>query len=460
MALRAFHCNPSLGGFGNETETNHPNLNLNPHSNRKSSSKTSSGGSNSNSSPLYPKASESGDAFAQIVKELVDNAVDACSTSYDKDSAAYTSRMNRSASKSSSASATASATASASASKCPPPPPLKRVRVSLERVKSKNSNEEENMEQLQQAQQQRRDLLRLTISDTGCGMQDIEKYVSAFSSSKIHDDDDPQKNPKTKTNADGNGNGNAGADSDSLLSKNLSKETAGRYGVGLTLCLIHAQRLVPNTCAIIKSTIEGSSSWTVAKFVVDTHRDCVVCVEKKILRKGDNSMSGTGISLMLPVSKDDLSVLIIALHCIVCIEIHVSNDLHGMHPDLNFNIYKIYYNIMHTSREERKPKELGLDLLNTLPDSNSVLDSNVASKLWRLRYRDCLYLSGPSMKWSIKRDSGDKKLSSVIVSVSVSVRTNVVVYMHMWRKAHVYHRIQTMRRAPSMLPRIYSLLLL
>ena len=127
MALRAFHCNPSLGGFGNETETNHPNLNLNPHSNRKSSSKTSSGGSNSNSSPLYPKASESGDAFAQIVKELVDNAVDACSTSYDKDSAAYTSRtMNRSASKSSSA----SATASASASKCPPPPPLRCRRIS------------------------------------------------------------------------------------------------------------------------------------------------------------------------------------------------------------------------------------------------------------------------------------------------------------------------------------------
>lgn len=56
--------------------------------------------------------------------------------------------------------------------------------------------------------------------------------------------------------------------------------TAGRYGIDLTLYLLHDQRLVPNSCRIITSTIEGSSSVTRAKFVVDIDRDSVVSVGK------------------------------------------------------------------------------------------------------------------------------------------------------------------------------------
>jgi hypothetical protein len=61
------------------------------------------------------------------------------------------------------------------------------------------------------------DILQVAISDNGCGMADVQKCVdAAFQSSKEGD-----------------------------------TKTAGRYGIGLTLRLLHAQRLVPNSYASI-----------------------------------------------------------------------------------------------------------------------------------------------------------------------------------------------------------------
>jgi hypothetical protein len=67
-------------------------------------------------------------------------------------------------------------------------------------------------------------------------------------------------------------------------------------------CLLHAQRLVPNSCAVITSTVRGSSSITRAKFVVDMARDSVICVEKSNTEKENTESSGTSITLLLPVS--------------------------------------------------------------------------------------------------------------------------------------------------------------
>lgn len=178
MALRAFHSNPCLGGFGGE------------------------------SSGSFVQEKDQSDAFAQIIKELVDNAVDACSGA--KDDAAKT-----------------------------------RVRISLE--------------------DQPESMLRITVSDNGCGMPDIQECVSAFSSTKTH-------------------------------------QTAGRYGIGLTLCLLHAQRLVPKSCASITSATRDSKHFMRAKFVVDATNDQVKCVEEKEAPKSNRNESGTAVSLLLPVS--------------------------------------------------------------------------------------------------------------------------------------------------------------
>jgi len=243
MALRAFRCNPALGGFGNETEAA-------PLVQSQSSNKQARAGRGPHQQSVQEPPREGGDAFAQIVKELVDNAVDGCSN-----------KIRGVA--------------------------LKRVRVTIEKVdnsSSGTSNDEEGASSLP-ALTGRNDLLRVTVCDNGCGMEDIEKSVSVFSTSKA-DDEDPGQGKKDKGQI----------------------ETAGRYGIGLTLCLLHAQRLVPNSCAMIKSTTPKSSTWTVAKFVVDTNRDSVVCVEKKALPKKEQGTSGTAVSLLVPVSELAFSI--------------------------------------------------------------------------------------------------------------------------------------------------------
>ena len=71
MALRAFSCNPSLGGFGSE--------NVASSAGRRRPRQEA--GQEQQPVPYQDPGhvdSYGGDAFAQILKELVDNAVDAC----------------------------------------------------------------------------------------------------------------------------------------------------------------------------------------------------------------------------------------------------------------------------------------------------------------------------------------------------------------------------------------------
>ena len=186
--LQAFHSNPALGGFGNE-------------------------------SGFSVKEGDC-DAFAQIVKELVDNAVDACRQDSDQ---------------------------------------IRRVRVDFSQVSPT--------------------VLRVTVSDNGCGMSCIQDCVEAFRSNK--------------------------------RDSNNQAKTAGRYGIGLTLCLLHAQRLVPNSTASITSATKTSTTFQQADYVVDTEGDCVKCIPGEATPKTRPDESGTSVSVLIPVRYD--SVIVTAL---------------------------------------------------------------------------------------------------------------------------------------------------
>lgn len=187
MALKAFHDNPCIGGFGGESTVAF--LNSENDKNQKNSLTESSG-----------------DALCQIVKELIDNAVDAC--------------VNGG-----------------------------RVKVEVYAYEHDDS------------------ILQVKISDTGEGMEDIQACVSAFQSSKAS-----------------------------------GGQTAGRYGIGLTLCMLHAQRLVSNSYSCITSATKDQNNYSRAFYVVDTNGDSVICKKTEELPKPSEGESGTCVSVLVPVS--------------------------------------------------------------------------------------------------------------------------------------------------------------
>ena len=194
MALRAFRSNPGLGGFGGESSS-------------------------------VAIDEQDCDAFAQIVKELVDNAVDACSASSSRSSSTE----------------------------------AKRVRVTIERVNEDKTSDDDDSY-----------LLEVTVTDNGSGMLSIQDCVEAFRTSKAQGKDE--------------------------------EKTAGRYGIGLTLCLLHAQRLVPNHYATITSATAKQRHFVKASYVVDTEGDKVQCVKREKLPKNASKESGTAVKLLIPVS--------------------------------------------------------------------------------------------------------------------------------------------------------------
>lgn len=216
MAFRVFRSNPSIGGFGNESMT------------------PSSGGGKEKDKRQHDDENGCGDAFAQILKELVDNAVDACSHETQSDSGENDQNLQP-----------------------------KRVRVVITAVNSSTNSTGTNDET---------SLLRIEVHDNGCGMQDIDKCVSAFSSSKAN-------------------------------GEQLQSETVGRYGIGLPLCILHAQRLVPGSVTKITSSTRGSPVMKWGTFGIDIEQDKVICCEKGEIVKKDKNMSGTVIKLLLPVSE-------------------------------------------------------------------------------------------------------------------------------------------------------------
>jgi hypothetical protein len=220
MALRAFHANPNIGGFGNENTA--ALLLVGP--SKKPSNHQANASTNhraSEAGTIHP-ADESGDALCQIVKELVDNAVDACETARKQsgDSKVY------------------------------------RVKVEILPYNENGSDDGDDKSPLQ-----------VTVSDNGSGMKDIQACVNAFQSSKGGDD----------TN------------------------TAGRYGIGLTLCLLHAQRLVPGTYSCITSATKEAQSFKRDLYFVDTAGDTVECHREEEVAKGSVEESGTCVSLLVPV---------------------------------------------------------------------------------------------------------------------------------------------------------------
>ena len=261
MALRTFRHNPSLGGFGGESGL--------------SSDATDTVGA---------------DAFCQIIKELVDNAVDACRLSGSNKT---TTRVGAVKKKKNGTTGGKNAATDIS------PTVVHRVRINLD-----PSTEGDGTE-----------VLRVTVTDTGCGMKDIQSCVDAFQTSKGHNAD------KTNNISDKEG-------------YTQDKNTSGRYGIGLTraytayivmwlllsvckllsailnfihvcafllVCLLHAQRLVPNTRASIKSATAEQDQWTVMSCVVDTEADSVRCFPGSSLAKAVKAESGTSISLLVPV---------------------------------------------------------------------------------------------------------------------------------------------------------------
>jgi hypothetical protein len=222
MALRAFHSNPCIGGFGGESSSV-PVL-LDPSGNHP---KTGQHGRSSSCCP------QDGDAFCQIVKELVDNAVDACL-----------------------------AAGSGSGSTTPTPNPNLRVKVEIQPCHNFDSSSHDD------------GILQVTISDNGCGMVDIQACVDAFQSTK---------NRHHSTSA----------------------PTAGRYGIGLTLCLVHAQRLVPKSFACLTSATRDATHFTRAFYIVDTQGDSVNCCKQEQIKKTNPLESGTCVSLLVPVSENE-----------------------------------------------------------------------------------------------------------------------------------------------------------
>ncbi len=226
MALRAFHANPSIGGFGNENSNVLPLGDPLARKNNRTNddSRVDVGGEDF--------SNESGDALCQIVKELVDNAVDACETAR-KDYAGSI---------------------------------VYRVKVE---IRPYRNNSDDNT-------------LQVTVSDNGCGMKDIQACVNAFQSSK-------------------GGYSN----------------TVGRYGIGLTLCLLHAQRLVWGTYSCITSATKESTSFKRALYIVNTDGDSVECHREEEVEKGHAAESGTCVSLLVPVSSRSIDF------CIACVYSHI-----------------------------------------------------------------------------------------------------------------------------------------
>ena len=239
--LRSFANNPSLGGFGGESQIAtqlSQTVGM-----RQDDDNIEKSTDNTNDNNTQDGAVGSCDAFVQILKELVDNAVDACVYPNDKDN--DTKRV--------------------------------RVKVTSESVPvfSKMMN-----------------CLRLEVSDNGCGMEDIDKCVSAFSSNKQQTNDTSNDNVDISTKKQSSSNNNG----------NTENYTSGRYGVGLTLCILHAQRLVSGTGASITSATVSSDQWTRAVYEPDTNADSIVCKKREQFPKHNKNECGTTISLLVPVS--------------------------------------------------------------------------------------------------------------------------------------------------------------
>jgi hypothetical protein len=304
MALRAFRLNPSLGGFGGESAVLAPRPTTAGAAKSHQKVKGSATGRTRDNAQLSGVQHSTCDAFAQIVKELVDNAVDACSTGATLTLHSTPSENQRESSAS------------------------KRVRIVIQpetmpedELGIEDANEMHNDDEV----------LRVSVSDNGCGMDNIQHCVEAFRSSKSGD----ITRKETSSQRVDNSNEEIDSQEKKINEPNL---TAGRYGIGLTLCLLHAQRLVPDSCASITSATASSIQWTRASYVVDTEGDTVRCVKKEHLPKKRRDESGTAISLLVPVR---ISAITFSTTCIGMVE-HLLNQ-HQINCDALNTLFRVLF---------------------------------------------------------------------------------------------------------------------
>jgi DNA topoisomerase VI subunit B len=196
-----------------------------------------------------------GDLICQIVKELVDNAVDACRSPIISENNNLQNESGRGNQK-------------------------KRIRVDIKPFTTSGGFVGVSTAAFPSNEQNRDSVLQVTVTDTGCGMENIQNCVNAFQSSK--DGDEIIRNYNNIT---------------------FNNNSSGRYGIGLTLCLLHAQRCVPNSRACISSATPKSKFRTRAFFEVDKQEDVVKCVQEEVINfSASQQESGTCVSLLVPVS--------------------------------------------------------------------------------------------------------------------------------------------------------------
>ena len=289
MALRAFSNNPGIGGFGESTpvlfhgdtidtrKRNERRQRQRQKQNKDTASsfntktqvlERSSGDGDDNSDDGSTTnrgySNGDGDLLCQIIKELVDNAVDACRSPYNSECGEHNEERGENY--------------------------KKRIRVDI-RPPATNGGFNDNSTAASSSKEHRDGVLQVTVSDNGCGMENIQNCVNAFQSSK---------GGSQVTSNYNNNNNNSNSSSS-------SNHTSGRYGIGLTLCLLHAQRCVPNSRACISSATSKSKYRTRAFFEVDKQGDSVDCVQEEVTPMSNNSttseqVSGTCVSLLVPVS--------------------------------------------------------------------------------------------------------------------------------------------------------------
>lgn len=306
MALRAFQSNPAIGGFGGESgsqldyiaQKNNKDRTTKATTTQSKEQSTSADPNSAATHQQHPAASsqlgsESCDAFAQIVKELVDNAVDACA----KNNGNNIGKENEHPTSSS------------------PLVSSKRVRVEIKPTQISIDNDDENDDDGPAATME---CLRVKVSDNGCGMEDIDACVSAFRSTKNgvdtknidgqqsssttqpHNDKQKKRGDETSKRKSKKNKNNGSTTNNNHASS--SSFTSGRYGVGLTLCLLHAQRLVPNSVTLIITSTRSSDYWTIRRYRADTEKDEIVCLKEERLPKIDKEECGTIVEVLVPVS--------------------------------------------------------------------------------------------------------------------------------------------------------------
>lgn len=276
MALWAFHDNPGIGGFGEsapiqfdrakgsqakeqcralgkkkkrrtESESSFDSENQDPNRVRGLCSGLSVEEDTVSTARRNDRNVGEADLVCQIVKELVDNAVDACrGPASDIDSEKFDEQSHNH---------------------------VKRIRVDIKPL-SNNEGYDSSSIASSRSKMHSNDVLQLTVTDTGHGMENIQSCVNPFQTNK---------------------GGSDGNDSTQDIS-------SGRYGIGLTLCLLHAQRCVPNSRACISSATPKSKHITRAFFEVNKQEDSIKCVqEETIALTSSQRESGTCVSLLIPV---------------------------------------------------------------------------------------------------------------------------------------------------------------